>query len=101
MITYFGRVGNFGKIEDLFGRKMWIIEILCECKILLSLSQNLRCSFAVRGTSLKSLIGIRLDSYSSHFKDIVGEAYAVMVLHPFSVEKLNIFVVLFCMQSIK
>ena len=103
MITYFGTVGNFGKIkdEDLFGRKRRIFEISCECTILLPLSKNSRSSFAVRGTTLKSWINIRLDSYSSHCKVIVGEAYAFMVLHPFPMEKLNISLVLFCMQSIK
>ena len=65
------------------------------------LSKNPRCSFAVHGTSLKSLINSILDFYISHSKDIVGEAYAFMVFHPISTKKLNIFVVLFCMQSIK
>ena len=91
MITYFGRVENFGKItdEDLFGKKIWFFEIPCECKILLPQSKNPRCSFTERGTCLKSLINTRLDSYSSLSEDIVGEAYAFMVFHPFSTEKLD------------
>ena len=102
MITYFGRVRNFGKIknEDLFGKIIWIFEIPCECKILLPLSKNPRSSFAVSKTSLKSLINTKLDSYSSLSEDLVGKAYAFMVFHPFSTEKFDISVVIFCMQLI-
>ena len=92
MSTYFGRVGNFGEIndEDLFGKKIWIFEIPCEGQILLSLGKNPRSSFAVRKTSLKHLINTKLDSYSSLSEDIVGEAYALMVFHSFSTKKFDI-----------
>ena len=101
MITYFGRVGNFGKVkDDLLGKKTWVLEILCECKILLPLSKNPISSFVVRGTTPKSLINTGQDSYSSNSKHIVGVAYVFMVFHPFSTKKLDISVVPFRMQSI-
>ena len=94
-------MGNFGKVkEDLFGKKVWIFEIPRECKILLSLGKNLRFSFALRRTSIKSLANTELDSYSSHSQDIVGEVYdAFMIFYPFSTKKLDISVISFRMQS--
>ena len=48
-------LGKFGKVknENLFGKKIWIIEITYECKILLPLNKNPRSSFAVCKTSQK------------------------------------------------
>ena len=64
------------------------------------LSKNPSSSFAVGGTSLKSLINTGLDSYPLNSKDIVGEAYAFIIFHPFSTKKLDISVIPFRMQSI-
>ena len=77
-------MGNFGNVknEDLFGKKTWIFEIPCECKILLPLGKIPRSSLAILGTSLKSVINSGLDSYSSHAKDIVGEAYVFIIFYP-------------------
>ena len=83
-----------------FERKYGFLRYRVNAKSCFPQSKNSRSSFAVRRISLKNLINTGLDSYSSHSKDKVGEAYAFMIFHPFSTKKLDISVIPFRMQSI-